>query len=260
MCKCKICNHDSKKAFQANILNKYDVSYFACPNCGFIQTEEPYWLTEAYKESINFTDTGLVQRNIFSAKISKSIIRHFFNAQSTYADLAGGYGLFVRLMRDKGFDFLWNDLYTENLFARGFEFNKNQDSHIELITAFEAFEHFVNPVKELEFMFSVSKNIFFSTLLIPTSIPDKNWWYYGFDHGQHISFYSKKTLIKIAEKYKVYFYSNNKDFHLFTEKKLPVFKLKYLFFYYKIIQYTFYNSKHTLSDNLKLNERIKPTK
>ena len=94
--------------------------------------------------------------------------------------MAGGYGLFVRIMRDKGFNFLWNDLYTENIFARGFDFHSTQNKTIELITAFEAFEHFQNPLQELESMYVISRNIFFSTLLIPTDIPDKNWWYYAF--------------------------------------------------------------------------------
>lgn len=50
--KCKICNKTTKKIFTAKILNKYNIGYFSCPNCKFIQTEEPYWLEESYKDSI----------------------------------------------------------------------------------------------------------------------------------------------------------------------------------------------------------------
>ncbi len=249
MCTCKLCNQPSDKAFQATILHKYNISYFACPKCGFIQTEEPYWLLEAYQNSINLSDTGLVQRNLFCSKISAAIIKSFFDSKSTYVDMAGGYGLFVRLMRDKGFNFLWNDLYTENIFARGFNYIQTQNVATELITSFEAFEHFVNPVQELESLLSISKNIFFSTLLTPKAIPDKDWWYYAFEHGQHISFYSKQSFIKLAEKFKVHFYTNNKDFHLFTEKKITTSLLKWIFLYYKIVQFNFYNSKFTQTDN-----------
>ncbi|MDD3329749.1 MAG: class I SAM-dependent methyltransferase [Bacteroidales bacterium] len=246
---CRICSHPIKTVFQANILHKYDISYFKCENCGFIQTEEPFWLAEAYTTSINITDTGLIQRNVYCAKLTSSIIKAFFRVNATYVDMAGGYGLFVRIMRDKGFNFLWNDLYTENIFARGFDFHSTQNKTIELITAFEAFEHFQNPLQELESMYVISRNIFFSTLLIPTDIPDKNWWYYAFEHGQHISFYSKQTLNYLAEKFNMYLYSNNKDFHLLTEKKLPHALCNLLFNYFKVVQYTCFNSKHVLSDS-----------
>jgi hypothetical protein len=33
----------------------------------------------------------------------------------------------------------------------------------------------------------------------PTPLPDE-WWYYGSDHGQHVSFYTLPTLQYIAEK------------------------------------------------------------
>lgn len=249
MCKCRICCQETTKAFQATILNKYEITYFVCSNCGFMQTEEPFWLEEAYSIPINLSDTGLVQRNLLSSKLSATLIKRFFDTKSIFIDMAGGYGLFVRLMRDKGFKFLWNDLYTENLFARGFNFNKTHSADIELITSFESFEHFVNPIQELESMLSVSKNIFFSTLLLPTTIPEKNWWYYAFEHGQHISFYSKQSLSLLAEKFNLYFYSNNKDFHLFTKNKISTHLLKLIFLYYKFIQFKFYNSTHTITDN-----------
>ncbi len=52
------------------------------------------------------------------------------------------------MMRDIGFDFYWNDIYADNLLARGFELN-NLES-LEVITALECFEHFLNPIEEFE--------------------------------------------------------------------------------------------------------------
>jgi len=225
MCKCRICNNEISEAFKATVLQKYEIKYYACDKCGFLQTEEPYWLTESYKESINITDTGLVQRNLEDAELTAIVIQQLFNKQSAFVDMAGGYGLFVRLMRDKGYNFYWSDLYTQNLMAKGFEFDSNsKDKKIELVTAFEAFEHFVDPIKEIENMLSVSKNIFFSTLLYSTSIPDRNWWYYGFEHGQHISFYNLTTLLFLAKKYNLNLHSFNENIHLLTEKKLSYFE------------------------------------
>ena len=50
--KCKICDSNSHYFATAKVLQKYNVDYFQCSNCGFVQTEEPYWLDEAYSEAI----------------------------------------------------------------------------------------------------------------------------------------------------------------------------------------------------------------
>jgi len=51
---CNICKNNTSIFSRVKILNKYDVKYFYCDYCGFIQTEEPYWLEEAYKEPIKY--------------------------------------------------------------------------------------------------------------------------------------------------------------------------------------------------------------
>jgi len=222
---CRICHKELGRIFKAKILYKYNISYFYCTNCGFMQTEEPYWLNEAYKDSINISDTGYVARNISLSKKITVLLSLFFDKKAKFLDYAGGYGLFVRLMRDIGFDFYWNDKYTQNIFARGFE--GSLSDNYEAITTFESFEHFVEPIKEIENMLSISKNIIFTTELLPDPIPyPDEWWYYGLDHGQHISFYSENTLRYIAHKYKLIYY-NLFGLHLITEKKIPNYA-KYL--------------------------------
>ena len=227
---CKICKSKMQKIFDAKIMNKYEIDYFYCQNCGFLQTEEPYWLDEAYKDPIPITDTGYMQRNIYLSKITTILLLIFFDYKKKFLDYAGGYGVFVRLMRDIGFDFYWSDKYTQNLFAMGFEYNDSIKNDIEAITCFEAFEHFVNPLDEIKKMLSISKNIIFTTELLPQSIPKpEDWWYYGLEHGQHISFYSKKTFNFIANKYGLN-YSNCGNLHILSQKKISNLKLKILKF------------------------------
>lgn len=122
---CKICNQQTKTLFRAKIMNKYEISYFYCEYCGFLQTEEPYWLNKAYSESINISDIGYLQRNIHLAQKITILLSLFFDKNGKFLDYAGGYGVFVRLMRDIGFDFYWDDKYTPNLFAKGFEHKDN---------------------------------------------------------------------------------------------------------------------------------------
>jgi glycosyltransferase involved in cell wall biosynthesis len=51
--KCKVCGSNSPYFASAKILQKYDVKYYQCHSCGFVQTEEPYWLNEAYTDAID---------------------------------------------------------------------------------------------------------------------------------------------------------------------------------------------------------------
>lgn len=216
---CNVCNHEVEYIFDANILGKYLVKYFYCQNCGLLKTEKPFWLNEAYSESINKSDTGYVKRNLAFAKKTLILYWYLFGKKYIYLDYAGGYGLFTRIMRDYGLDFYWNDIYTKNLFVKGFEYKKQ---NITALTCFECFEHFDNIGEEFEKILKISPNIFFSTTLWFGLIPPQpnDWWYYGLDHGQHLSFYSRSTLEFIAKKYNLNFYTNNVDLHFFTKKKL----------------------------------------
>lgn len=217
---CKICNNDTKVIFNREVLHKYKINYHQCTTCSFIQTDEPFWLDEAYKDPINIDDTGLISRNLMFAKRSSAVLFYLFNSKKKFLDFAGGYGLFTRLMRDYGFDFYWMDPFTQNLFAKGFEFNHSSKQKIEAVTAFECFEHFVQPLNEIENLIKLSDNILFSTKLFTVNTPKPDEWdYYAFSHGQHIAFYSRKTLKFIAKKYGLNLYSNGKSFHLLTRRK-----------------------------------------
>lgn len=97
-----------------------------------------------------------------------------------------GYGILVRLLRDRGIDAMWSDPYCKNLLAVGFEHTAEKAN---LVTAFEAFEHFVEPLLEAEKLFAIAPNLLISTTLIATAASAPNeWWYHGLDHGQHISY------------------------------------------------------------------------
>jgi hypothetical protein len=225
---CKICEHTASLYFSEKILNKYSGDYFLCPNCKFLFAGNPSWLEEAYRSAINITDTGLVDRNIYFHKILSVIIYLLFYRKGKFIDYAGGYGMFTRLMRDTGFNFFWYDPYCENLLAKGFEYNIDLGDKAELLTAFEVFEHLENPLPEIEKMLQFSRNLFFSTELLPIPIPEPaNYWYYGFEHGQHISFYSPETLSFIARKNKLKYY-NLGNLHLFSEKNFSLLYLKAL--------------------------------
>jgi hypothetical protein len=227
---CKICNQPSARIFTTEVLLQYQVSYYQCSNCQFIQTENPYWLPEAYKEAISTLDIGYLTRNLLYTDITEKLISNYFNPQQQYLDYGGGYGMFVRLMRDRGYRFYRQDSYCENLFARFLDItdlDHNKPQQFELLTAFEVFEHLVNPLAEIEKMFSYSNSILFSTELQPhvniTSPAD--WWYFVPETGQHIALFSKNALLQLCKQFSCNLYSNGSTLHLLTKhqfKKDPV--------------------------------------
>lgn len=256
--RCRICSSQIQKQFEAKILSKYEISYYVCPFCGFLQTEPPYWLDESYHESINLSDTGPLLRSLYLAEIASVIIYFLYDRNARFLDYAGGYGLFTRRMRDIGFDFLWHDKYTTNLVAKGFEYRNNM-AEIALITSFEAFEHFVDPLREIETMLSISKNILFTTELLPRSVPKPtDWYYYGLEHGQHISFYSLNTLQYIARKYNLNLYSIS-PVHLLTSRKIHPVYLKLLLGCRKFGLFLYIKKRlqsRTVSDSILLKEQV----
>lgn len=230
--KCNICNSTIAPIYKGFILNKYEIQYYHCEECGFTQTEEPYWLEEAYSDAISVSDTGVMSRNTMLAKSSKVILSLLSDTNGKFLDFGGGYGIFTRMMRDYGFDFYWYDKFANNLVARGFEGTVDMGMKYEAVTSFENFEHLLAPLEDIEKMLSLSDTVLFSTELMPTELPEPNkWWYYCLEHGQHISIFSKKSLEYIAQKNGFNFVSNGSSLHLFSKKDVS----SKIFFITKII-------------------------
>lgn len=229
---CKVCRGTSLSFGNAHVLGKYLVQYFRCSHCGFIQTEEPYWLGEAYSDAISKTDLGLVGRNVSLAGLVKLLIVGMFDYRGKFLDYGGGYGMFVRLLRDAGLDFYLYDQYCPNLFAKGFALEGAEaavDASFELVTAFEVFEHLVDPMSDIEQMRQYAPSILFTTTLVPTPPPAPGkWWYYGLEHGQHVALYSYETLAFIAERLGVSLLSDRQGFHLLSPKPVSRWLFKAL--------------------------------
>lgn len=216
--KCNICDFATSIAFTEKVLNKYSVKYYQCERCGFIQTEDSFWLDEAYESPITSLDIGLLSRNVSLSSILAPIIDSNFNHRGKFLDYAGGYGILTRLMRDNGYDYYHIDKYCQNIFAKDFELKDSSSSEFELITAFEFFEHIHNPTKEIVSLLELSDKILFSTELIPTinNLNSKNWDYIAPETGQHISFYTTKSLLELAKKLNLHYY-NSGNLHLLSK-------------------------------------------
>lgn len=210
--------------FHAVVLHRHTAHYEHCLNCEFLRARDPYWLEEAYSSAIASADTGLVARN-FSLALKVSAVLFFVldeRGPGRYLDTAGGYGMFTRLMRDFGYDYYWSDRYCENLLAKGFEFEADSGP-CRAVTAIEVMEHLIDP---LEFVDEAMKKADAGTLLFTTELyagkpPAQDWWYYTFATGQHICFFSQKTLRVMGSRLGLNFMTAH-GLHAFSREPLRV--------------------------------------
>lgn len=222
---CRACGNQSLY-FQNGVVLDLTVNYFECPNCGYVQTEAPYWLGRAYAEAIDDSDTGIMTRNQANARIALATLLMLGKLDGSLVDCAGGLGILVRLLRDYGVNALWADRYCKNLVARGFE---HTNETADLVTAFEAFEHFEDPAEELDKLLRIAPNVLFSTEIIADPAPKhEDWWYYGKEHGQHVGFFRIRTLEMLARERGKSLSSNGASYHLITDRPINKALWKFL--------------------------------
>ncbi len=209
-----------KLLFEHKVIGRHPASYFLDESCGFVWVDNPTWLDEAYSDAIAVTDTGvMVRHNLNISRVSYAMWANEM-AGLPAIDLGGGYGLLVRGLRDLGLDFYWTDLYAQNLVARGFE--AAPDQRFGVATAFEVLEHLENPLaflKDARSTYAFDTLFFSATCLDPNNIPDTDWWYWAFETGQHISFFSEQTLDHIADELGMYKTGVKGDMYAFSVRR-----------------------------------------
>jgi hypothetical protein len=218
--RCTICGAETRLSHRATVLSRYDVAYLYCSQCGLLQTEEPYWLDEAYSDAIALSDTGLLTRNIAVAMRLTALLTFAFPRRVRCVDAGGGYCVLTRLMRDIGFDFYWTDPFCANLFAKGFEADR-AGGPFSVITAFEVMEHLHDPIAFMRQVLAKyhGESFAISTQLFEGSPPPLDWPYYSFETGQHVSFYQRRTLGYIADALGMRLFSSG-HFHLITSQRV----------------------------------------
>ncbi|WP_245538727.1 class I SAM-dependent methyltransferase [Thiobacillus denitrificans] len=227
--KCHICSAETRTLFTAAVLNKHEANYRYCAECDHLFVSEPTWLEEAYSEAIAQEDTDVASRNIFTA-LRLAAINYFVlgdRGKEKYVDVAGGYGLLTRLMRDLGFNYFWSDRYAANLFARGFEYDATQGACLS-VSAVEILEHTLDPLDFIQRTLAdhQSDTLIFTTEVFADNAPPlpEHWSYYAFGTGQHIAFFSRLGLARLAERLGMTYYPLGR-LHVFSRKRLPRWKL-----------------------------------
>lgn len=226
---CPVCSRLTMDFGELQVRGRHLARYRRCPDCDFIFVVNPTWLEEAYAGPLTASDVGGVDRNLRFARSLRAIIEGFFDHHGRFIDYGGGTGLLTRLMRDAGYDFYWHDSHCPNLYAEGFVADMSGASHYELLTAVEVLEHLPDPLAALCSIAGLADNLLFATQLLPEPPPRPGeWWYYGPEHGQHISFFGRRTLALLAEKHSMSYVTNGQNLHLFSTRRLSPIKFKLL--------------------------------
>ncbi|MDK3159966.1 class I SAM-dependent methyltransferase [Kamptonema cortianum] len=223
---CPVCNGTFEESGKVVVRGKYNVSVVTCLKCGFTTFPHVCWLDEAYANAITPSDIGYVNRNIsWSGIVSRLYVYHELPI-ANYVDYGSGYGMFVRLMRDNGYHFHSYEPYCKNLFAQYTTASTERFGNYECLTAFEVFEHLSDINESFQEMLGFSDCILFSTDLISTPIPSfDSWSYYGFEHGQHISFWTQEALGIMAIRHGLKYTQLNwisPSWHLIAPKDHPL--------------------------------------
>lgn len=220
--KCRLCGRSVELMFNKKIMHKYSTTYYRCCSCGCLQTQVPYWLKEAYRDPVRYTDTfaaqrcGRMSRLIF---IITKILR--LSVSLKVLDWGGGDGLLTRMLRDLGIDAYSFDMYSKNTYAGGFDRMPNHN--YDFITAFEVLEHMAYPREELGEIFGLEPRfILFSTCLYEGQ--DSEWPYLAPYSGRHIHFFTRKAMEGIATRYGYSVIMNNNLFFYYKRRLQPIVK------------------------------------
>jgi hypothetical protein len=199
------------------------VGYFQCARCECLQTEEPYWLEEAYEgngaadgrsgtANLNNLDTGAAQRNL--TNLSAMLILAKLTKARNVLDYGGGDGLLCRLLRDHGLNAFVMDAHAAPTYAQGF--TVPNFSEPDILSAFEVLEHFAHPSEEMGRLFDLKPRIVVATTGLYTG-QGADWWYLIPETGHHIFFYSAKGMRILAEQHG-YDYHDPGGFSVFVRR------------------------------------------
>jgi len=183
-------------AYKAVVIAKHDVSYYCCQQCGSLQTEWPYWLSETYGNAALSIDPGSARR-VLDSYVLVDIVARLFGCQKLL-DFGGNTGFLCRLLRDREYDAYSFDRYVASIYAP--HFVGCPSDLYDLVSAFEVIEHFACPAQDLDQIFQARPKIVLATTEL-FSGQSADWWYLAPREGQHVFFYSDNAARFIATRY-----------------------------------------------------------
>ncbi len=125
---------------------------------------------------------------------------------------------------------------TEELRTNGFTWSRERidvgavdavaPERYSLVTAIEVAEHLVDPVVDFRRLASLTDAIIFTTTLAPDDHPPTpDWEYLSLGTGQHVSFFSPRSLRRLADTLGMFVVSRG-DMHLLSRRSVSALEWK----------------------------------
>jgi len=187
-CICRLCGAKNTQLLGSHLfLSKYTAQYYQCRDCFYLFVDPVTWLEEAYKIDTTLIDTGRYLRN---NTIKDYILRQIPLAKNLL-DYGSGYEMLLKRALQgltSSYQVQSYDKYIPHL-----KDDTLLEQKYDLIVAAEVFEHLMDP---LDFLKWATDHC--STLLLTTTVMDLKTYpndaYYSRPYGQHIGFFTAKTL------------------------------------------------------------------
>jgi hypothetical protein len=196
---CRACQGSLSRAFDAVVLGDVPVTYHRCDRCGSLMLLDPYWLPRSYATVFNpDPDHGRMRRTLFVHRFLRRLRASGVLPRSySSLDYGSGFGILVRLLRDRGADAWGYDRYATPIFAEPFCQRELPDREFDLVTSIEVIEHTENPVEVLTLPRERLKDD--GVLVVSTEFVDGQsdlaaWHYLALEHGQHVTMFSRVGL------------------------------------------------------------------
>ena len=107
----------------------------------------------------------------------------------------------TRMLRDAGIDCRHHDPHCANIHARGFEARLEDRERWGAVLAVEVLEHLPDPWSFLRPAAERTDLILATTNCVTEPAPPLGeWWYWAPEHGQHVSFYARRSMRRIADR------------------------------------------------------------
>lgn len=182
-------------------LSGIPVWYYRCDECGFLfacqfdDWTREQWMSHVYGEGYeSFDPDGEIRARANAPPLFDYLERRVarYGAQRVL-DFGGGRGELVRLLRDRGVDaILWDPVLDGAEMAR--------PPPLDVITAFEVFEHTTTPRGTLDCLLALLKPegaLLFSTLTLDGLPPQAcDHWYIAPRNG-HVSLHTQESLRRL---------------------------------------------------------------
>jgi len=186
--------------------------------CESLETEQPYWVDEAYADKSNLLDVGRVQRTQLVAMLVAHILGGLdLSSKGPCLDWGGAEGLLCRMLRDRGFPFLTYDRYADATLTPAYKIEDPASITPVALTSVEVLEHLPEPLEELSEMFRNKPRV----ALVTTELYNGegvDWTYLAPINGRHVFFYTERAMHWIAARFG-YRYFRFPFLHVFASEK-----------------------------------------